>query len=225
MRILSIDTSSGCASCAILNDDHLVGESFINAKLTHSQTIMPMVDSLLKATQTKISEIDLFAVSVGPGSFTGLRIGISAVKGIAFALNKPCVGASTLEGLAYNLQEFDTLVCPVLDARCEQVYTALFRVQNNEVTRLWEDMAISIEEVKEKLSEFSTEKIYFVGDGARFFTPAPDILVNARASSVARVAKVMAEQNKTITADELTPVYIRLPQAERELKKKEANLK
>ena len=118
LKLLSLDTSSLAASAALWEDERLLGEFFINAKLTHSQTAMPMVEDLLKATQTSLSQVDLFAVSTGPGSFTGLRIGIAAVKGMAHALGKPCIPVSTLKGMAYNLLGFDGYVCPVMDARC-----------------------------------------------------------------------------------------------------------
>ena len=127
MKILAIDTSSQAASTALWEDGALLGEEYIRVKLTHSQTSLPMVQTLLQHTQTSLEEVDLLAVSVGPGSFTGLRIGIAAVKGIAYALGKPCGAISTLECLAHNFLGVDALVCAVMDARCKQVYTALFR--------------------------------------------------------------------------------------------------
>lgn len=139
MKILAIDTSSQSASCAVTEEGKLLGEFFTNVKLTHSQTILPMVENLLEQTRVALPEIGLFAVTDGPGSFTGLRIGLSAVKGMAHALGKGCVGVSTLEALAWNLSGMDAAVCPVLDARCSQVYTALFRSGGDFPERLADD--------------------------------------------------------------------------------------
>ena len=143
MKILALDTSSQAASCCLLEDERPVGLFYMDAKLTHSQTILPMVEQVLKACQQKLADVDLFAVSNGPGSFTGLRIGTAAVKGMAHGLGKPCVGLSTLEGLAYNLVGHGGIVCAVMDARCNQVYTALFDL-DNDLRRITEDMAIYI---------------------------------------------------------------------------------
>ena len=128
MKILALDSSAVSASAAVLDDDKVLGEFFINTKQTHSQTLMPMVQQVLIQTKTSLEEIDLFAVSAGPGSFTGVRIGVACVKGMAFAQNKPCIGVSTLEAMAYPLSMLNGIICAVMDARCQQVYHALFRV-------------------------------------------------------------------------------------------------
>lgn len=226
MKVLALDTSAKAAGCAVYKDGALLAESFLNAGLTHSQTIMPMLDSMLTRASLDISEIGLFAVSVGPGSFTGLRIGIAAVKGMAMAGNIPCSAVSTLEALAFNLTSFNGIIAPVMDARRAQVYTALFKTEGGALSRLSPDEAISIDELALKL-EAGTEPVILVGDGAvlcyerlneRFGSRlllAPENLRHQRAASVAAVAAEMPESQYK-TAEELEPVYLRLPQAERE---------
>ncbi len=226
MKILAIDSSSLAASAAIWQGDKLLGEFFINAGLTHSQTLMPMVQQLLHTTQTALEDLDCFAVSVGPGSFTGLRIGISAVKGMAFGLQKPCVAVSTLEGLACNLQGFDGILCPVMDARCQQVYTALFEAGAGGIRRLTDDAALPLEELGILLKK-QKKSVILVGDGALMcynnldqkegIAVAPAPLRHQRAASVGAVALQRARQGAVCPADALVPAYLRLPQAQREL--------
>lgn len=222
MKILALDTSSQAASAALLEDGKLLGESFINIPTTHSQTILPMAQQLLTAVGIPLAEIDRFAVTCGPGSFTGLRIGLSAIKGMAFALNKPCCGVSTLESLAWNLAGWSGLVCPVMDARCKQVYTALFDCSDGTPRRLWEDQALSIEEWQTKLPP--GKSVILVGDGARLcynsfekipdgLTTAPAHLLYQRAASVA----LCAQEGELVSPGQLVPAYLRLPQAQREL--------
>lgn len=229
LKLLSLDTSSLAASAALWEDDHLLGEFFINAKLTHSQTIMPMVEHLLEATQTSLSDVDLFAVSTGPGSFTGLRIGIAAVKGMAHALQKPCIPVSTLKGMAYNLPAFDGYVCPVMDARCQQVYTALFDLSSGKPVPVLEDCAIPLGQLKNQLQTL-TRPVILVGDGAKLcynecidscpqISLAPPALLFQRASSVAQAA--LDEMGQAVPAADLAPAYLRLPQAERDLLRKQ----
>ncbi|MGN0661063.1 MAG: tRNA (adenosine(37)-N6)-threonylcarbamoyltransferase complex dimerization subunit type 1 TsaB, partial [Oscillospiraceae bacterium] len=141
MIILGIDTSAQTASAAVCSEDRIIACGSVNAKLTHSQTIMPLVTSLLEAAHISLDGIDAFAVSKGPGSFTGIRIGVSAVKGLAFAKSKPCIGVSTLSALAYNMLGFDGIICPVMDARCSQVYNAVFRISGGAPERLCPDRA------------------------------------------------------------------------------------
>lgn len=223
MRILAVDTSAICASVAVLEEGKILSESSINAGLTHSRTLMPMIDSVLKNGEIDLGTIDLFACSVGPGSFTGIRIGVAAVKGLCDALNKKCVPMSTLEALAYNLMGRDCTAVSVMDARCNQVYCAIFRVQGDEITRLTDDMAIKIEQLDEMLKEYSD--VVFVGDGAKLchkalgYNKAPAALEYQKGSSVCLVAEKNAD--KAISSKELLPVYLRLPQAERELKAKQ----
>lgn len=224
MKILAIECSSLSAGAAITDGTKVLGESFANVGLTHSQTLMPMVESVLKSTGTDIKDIDVFSVSAGPGSFTGVRIGVSALKGLADAQDKPCFAVSSLECIAYPFRDFDGLVCPVMDARCNQVYTAVFENGN----RIINDDAILIDELKEKLIALN-KKILLAGDGAqlvynRLKDEIDDICLSdtqmqfAHASSVALISnEKLSSGEKTISSKELLPVYLRLPQAQREL--------
>lgn len=232
MKLLALDSSAVSASVAILDGDKLIGECFVNTKQTHSQTLMPMVRDLLTSTKTALDEIDVYAVSVGPGSFTGVRIGVSCVKGMAFAQEKPCIGVSTLESMAYPLVMLNGIVCGVMDARCQQVYNGLFRVQNGQVKRIANDCAVSISDLAKLLEQYTDETIYLVGDGAKLckeseaFAPlsvqlVPEHLQYQRAAGVAQCAmKQLRLGASAVTAEQLAPIYLRLPQAERELKKK-----
>lgn len=230
MRILAIDSSATAASAALTEDGKVLGEFYINTRLTHSQTLMPMVDNVLKCTQTQLSEVDLFAVSAGPGSFTGIRIGVASVKGLAMAQKKPCVGVSTLEAMALNLAHLNATVCAVMDARCQQVYNAVFSAHDGNLTRLTPDRAVSIEDLAAECTNYE-KPLYLVGDGAilcynkqRFqelgAKLSPEPLLYQRACGVAKAAQRLYEQDGTVDAAALMPVYLRLPQAERELKLK-----
>jgi len=191
----------------------ILASGFINMKITHSQTLMPLVESMLKSAGLTLNDIDCFAVSNGPGSFTGLRIAVSAVKAMAFATDKPVCGVSTLESLAYNLLGQDCTACPTMDARREEVYNAIFDIKGDKVTRLTPDRAISLEDLRAELSQYSN--VIFVGDGAHLAgTPAAEQLRWQSAVSVCMAAK------EFINAKELMPVYIRKPQAEREREEK-----
>lgn len=228
MRIFAIDTSAKSASAALVEDGVIKGEYFINTMLTHSETLMPMVDLLLKSVRVELSDIDYFAVNCGPGSFTGLRIGIAAVKGMAFALNKPCVAVSTLESMAYNLSAEEAVICAVMDARCSQVYNALFEKVNGSVVRLCEDRALKIDELNVELKNYVCRKIVLVGDGAKLcyermkedisnLKLAPENLLYQRASSVAFATGELIEKGDILDSSQLMPHYLRLPQAQREL--------
>lgn len=230
MKILSVDTSATAASVAVAEENKLIGEFSINTALTHSQTLMPMVDELLKNTGLSVNDIDAVAVNAGPGSFTGVRIGVAAVKGIAFPKNLPCVSVSTLESMAYNMLGNDCIVCSVMDARCSQVYNALFRVKGCTVTRMTDDRALSLTDLKNELRNIN-EKVVLVGDGAvlcsKFLGEELENIMLApfnnriqTASSVAYAAFEKINNGETVKADELMPVYLRLPQAQRELNKK-----
>ena len=224
MTILAIDTSSRAASCALLRDGVLAGEFFIDVQLTHSQTILPMVQSLLANTGIPMAQVDLLAVSGGPGSFTGLRIGIAAVKGMAMAVEKPCVLVSTLESLAWNLAAFTGVIVPVMDARRAQVYTAAFTWEGGRLTRQSPDAALSVDALRQTLAP-SPAPVMLVGDGAQLckehmadlahITVAPAALLHQRAASVALVAAGTAPSGRC-SAAALAPAYLRLPQAERE---------
>lgn len=225
MKILAIDTSAVCAGVAVVEKGKILSESSVNTGLTHSRTLMPMIDSTLKNGEIDISEIDCFACSVGPGSFTGVRIGVAAVKGLCDGLGKKCMAVSTLEALAYNLCDRDCVAVSVMDARCQQVYCAIFRNENGVVTRLTEDNALKIETLGEKLKEYEGD-IIFVGDGADIchkalgYKKAGAGSVYQRGSSVALAAEKNFSEDKLLSAKDIMPVYLRLPQAERELKAK-----
>ena len=221
MHTLAIDSSARACSCAILKDGKLLGEGFIDVGLTHSRTLMPLVESILKSADMALSDVDRFAVSVGPGSFTGVRIGVSAIKGMAFALDKPCVGVSTLLAMAYQpLRLYEGPVCPVMDARVRQAYAALFDLECGTVTRLWEDGAVGLDDLRARLPAGTL----LVGDGAHLlydpdgpFKMAPPHLVAQRAVGVALAAADMPD----MAADALVPIYLRRPQAEREYQEKQ----
>ena len=230
MKILAIDSSAKAASVAIIEDKKLLGEFFVNVGLTHSETLMPMVEDTLKNTNLKISDINAFAVSVGPGSFTGLRIGIAAIKGMAFADEIPCIEVSTLYSMAYNLIDENAIICAVMDARCNQVYNAVFDVCDEKITRLTPDITISIEELYFELEKLE-KKVILVGDGAVLCYNKNKNNLNLRlahenkrfqrASSVAFAAyDTYLNDNATISSADLVPKYLRIPQAERELIKK-----
>ncbi len=234
MKILSLECSATPASVAIIEDDKLIASSFVNVRLTHSQTLMPMVENTLKSAKLHINDIDGFSISNGPGSFTGVRIGISAVKGLAAPKDTPCVAVSTLSAMAENYIDTDCYVCAVMDARCNQVYNALFEINDGVITRLCEDRALLCDELSEEiknLSQNAQKSIIIVGDGTDIFYPFVEGLTNVKKSSPQRRYQNAAgvgfcsiedfKANKTITAKALLPFYLRLPQAERELKAKE----
>ena len=165
MLLFSLECSAAAASAAIYRDEKLLGEEFLNVPQTHSVTLLPMAKSLLEHTGISPAQIDYYAVSRGPGSFTGLRIGIAAIKGLAFPDDTPCIGVSTPEAIAYGLLGFEGTVIPMMDARCGQVYTALFQGKDGRLTRLSEDEALPLSELKEKLKS-CTGPLWLCGDGA-----------------------------------------------------------
>lgn len=234
MLILGIDSSAVSVSAAICetdghNNTRVIAEGFLNNKITHSQTLMPLVQSLLDNSKTALPDIDVFAVSAGPGSFTGLRIGVSAVKGMAYALGKPCREVSTLHAMAYNFQSYEGIVCAVMDARVNQVYNALFEIKDGIVKRLCDDRALMIPELKAELDEkYPDRKIMLCGDGAELcsgkfadprilLSPAPQRFQNGTGVCMA------AAEYPDINAAALMPKYLRLPQAERERLAREKN--
>ena len=232
MKILSLDASANSASVCIYDavEDKIIGDFYINTKLTHSQTLVPMIDALLNSAKLSLSDIDFFAVNTGPGSFTGIRIGVSVIKGMAMALNKPCVSVSTLHSMAYNfIDSGDVVVCACMDARRNQVYNALFEIKNGIVDRVCEDRAISVEALFEELSSID-KSVILVGDGAELcYSQKGEVDVTLsvaskryqRASSVALAAVDLINKNETLTAATLMPTYLRLSQAERERLNKE----
>lgn len=224
MRILAVDTSAVCAAVAVTDGEKILSECQTNTGLTHSRTLMPMIDSALKNAEIPLESIDVFACSVGPGSFTGIRIGVAAIKGLCDGLKKKCLPVSTLEALAYNLLGRKCTAVSVMDARCNQVYCGIFLVDGDRVTRLTEDEAIKIDDLGEKLGKY--EDVIFVGDGARIchkalgYRIASPSEIYQKGSSVAFCAEKNYSDEKLLDGAELMPVYLRLPQAERELKAK-----
>ncbi|MBQ4226910.1 MAG: tRNA (adenosine(37)-N6)-threonylcarbamoyltransferase complex dimerization subunit type 1 TsaB [Clostridia bacterium] len=223
MTILGIDTSSAACSCALLKDDKLLGETLVNVGLTHSETIMPAVSALLEHEGLAPKDVDVFAVAAGPGSFTGVRIGVCAVKALAEACKKPCARVDALQAIAEG-SAYEGLICPILDARRDQVYTALFRRKRTVLTRVREDAALSLDELIEALRD--APEVYFTGDGLNSYEArileamgdralfAPAHIRVLRASALCRAAQ--ADPACWMSADRLTPFYLRLPQAERE---------
>lgn len=226
MKILALESSAVACSVCLTEDEHLIAQSFENSGLTHSVTLLPMAEALLKHCGTRLEDVDVFAVAAGPGSFTGLRIGVSECKGLAWALDKPCAKVSTLEAMAWNLVMFPGELCCVMDARRSQVYNARFRAGGEAPLRLCPDRAVGLEELGEELKNGGEPQI-LVGDGAQLcynhfmnmglpVRLAPPNLRWQSAWGVARGALEQARQGKLITAGELTPDYHRLSQAERE---------
>ncbi len=226
MNILAIDSSGKSASAAILKEDKLIGETFLNTGYTHSETLLPMIINLLSACKTELSEIDMIAANRGPGSFTGLRIGLSVAKGLAFSQETMLFGTPTLLSLAYNVKQFDGIICPVMDARRNEFYNALFEGQS--LKRLSVDRAISAEGLYFELSKLN-KRVILVGDGARIaislFPPNENIgiaeenLLYPRAGSVAFTACLLLKQGEK--AGEFMPEYLRMSQAEREYREKQ----
>ena len=229
MKILALDTSATVATVAVTDDLTPLAEYTVNNKNTHSETLLPMIESVLAALSMKISDIDLFALSAGPGSFTGVRIGAATIKGLAFGSKKPCAEVSTLEALANNLLFHKGLICPVMNARRSQVYTALFRSDGKALTRLMPDSALAISELDEILAKYA-EPVSLVGDGyeiteagltatATVYVPEPQRMQSAL--SVARVAYEKYKVGEYKTDAELSVNYLRPSQAERERAEKE----
>ena len=231
MKILAIDSSGLVAGAAVMEDDRMTAEFTVNFKKTHSQTLMPMVDTVLKRLEIEPGEIDAVAVSSGPGSFTGLRIGAASAKGLAMALDKPVVSVPTLEALAYNLYGFRGLVVPIMDARREQVYTGIYEFdEENGLRTLMEGAAMAFSELMEKLNGIGRE-VCFLGDGVPVFKEyidahaqirvsfAPNHLSHQRAGAVGALALKYFKEGKCCPAAEMRPIYLRKSQAEREREK------
>lgn len=227
MKILAVDSSSVTASVAITENGKVLAENFINNGLTHSQTLMPMVEKTINESGISVKDIDLFAITHGPGSFTGVRIGIASVKGMADALDKKCLPISTLEAIAEPLKNEDVIACAVMDARCNQVYTAIF----NKGKRLCDDKAVLIDELGEELKQYD-KKIVFIGDGSvlcydklheiiQDCDVADEKIRYVHGESIGFVAENKIKNGEEpINSANLVPFYLRLPQAERELNNK-----
>ena len=238
MRILAIDSSGLVATVAIVDEENGVSkttaEYTVNFKKTHSQTLLPMLDEIVRMTEMDLNTVDAIAVSGGPGSFTGLRIGSATAKGLGLALNKPLIHIPTVDGLAYNLCFSDRIVCPIMDARRNQVYTGIYEFRGNTMEVLEPQMAVDIEVIAEKLCE-RQQDVIFLGDGVPVFKDrlcnglmdklhdcgkefyfAPAHVNKQRAGAVGALALRYLEEGKTETAEEHQPEYLRMAQAERE---------
>ena len=226
MRILALESSATAASVAVCEDQELIAQTVLHTGLTHSQTLLPMLENLLSACKLRLADMELIAVAVGPGSFTGLRIGVSAAKGLSWATGLPCAACSTLESMAWTVAHCRGDICTLMDARRGQVYHARFRSDGKQLTRLSPDQAISLEDLAQVLREAETPQL-LVGDGARqgldylekagiLVTLAPPHLRLQSAWGVARCALEAARRGETLSGDALIPTYLRLSQAERE---------
>lgn len=226
MVILSLESSAGPASCAVYRDEDMLAYSYTNNGLTHSKTLMSMVENAMRSAGLEYSDLQAVAVSVGPGSFTGLRIGVSIVKGIAWASELLAIPVSSLESMAFGAAHMGMPICAVMDARCGQVYNALFDVVDGVPVRTTEDRAISMEELAEELKKRAKNYV-IVGDGSKlcynylesvglFLNTAPSHVMFQSACGVALAALKSWNNNGAVKPGELKPVYLRLPQAERE---------
>lgn len=234
MRILALDSSGLVATVALVEDEQTIAEYTVNYKKTHSQTLLPMLDEIVKMTEFDLYAIDAIAVAGGPGSFTGLRIGSATAKGLGLALGKPLIHVPTVDGMAYNLFGCKGLICPMMDARRNQVYTGIYRFENQfEVVE--EQMAISVEELIEKLNQYG-EKVTFLGDGVPVYGAllkeglkvdysfAPAHVNRQSAAAVGALGMQYFAEGKLESAKDHQPDYLRLSQAERERAEKHANL-
>lgn len=221
MLLLSVESSAVTASAALTDGNRVIKSELINNGLTHSETLLPLIERVMQGYS--YSELDAVAVSAGPGSFTGVRIGVATVKGIAFPNNLPCISVSPLEAVAYNFIRENAVICAVMDARRMQFYNALFSVKNGKVTRLCKDRAISAQALEDELAQY--DKVIVAGDGAKLFYSslnadncelAPEELMYQSGTGIA----VAAQDKQKILASALMPVYLRPSQAERELKLK-----
>lgn len=227
MKILGIDSSGMVASAAVTADNTLVAEFTVNNKQTHSQTLLPMIDQVVQMSGIALQEMDAIAIAAGPGSFTGLRIGASTAKGLGLALDKPLVSVPTLEGMAYRLVGCNGLVCPMMDARRNQVYTGIYRVTAEQLEVVADQKAVDVQEILQELAEYQ-EPVIFLGDGVPVYQEtiaacypgeyqlAPLHLSRQSAAAVAALGEIYYRQGKIQTAQEHHPVYLRKSQAERE---------
>lgn len=234
MLIFGIDTCCMAATAALVDEKVLLAQTVINHKKTHSQMMMPQIEEMFRLSGIDPKTVDAFAAAVGPGSFTGVRIGVATAKAMAQAQEKPCIAVSTLEALAFPLKFFDGIVAPILDARRNQVYNALFKCECGKMTRLTPDRAVSLESLLEELNEIN-RNVLFVGDGTLVFEEeiksalknrahfAPKLLRMNLAGAVAEIGFEKYQNGEACTYSELVPQYVRLSQAEQDLLKKEQN--
>ena len=233
MKILAFDSTAKVASVSVAEDEKILAAYNVDNGLTQSELLLPMAEAVLRSLCLDFSDIDAFAVTTGPGSFTGVRIGVSLVKGLAFGKKTPCVSISTLEALAENLSGLSGIIVPCMDARRAQVYSAIFASDENGIKRLSEDEALPVTELYERLKSYEPQPIYLVGDGYGIAYKAlsemglsslastPKLLRNQNAASVAAIAKRKLDAGDTLTDDTISPIYLRMPQAERERLEKE----
>lgn len=225
MKILAVDSTENTAAVAITEDDTLIASTVINAGRSHSELLLPAIESLMTASHLSYDDIGLFACSSGPGSFTGVRIGVATIKGLAFGRNIPCIGVSATEALAYNYLNIDGIICPAMDARRSQLYNAIFRSHNGRIERLTPDRTISSCDLASELLSYD-EHIYFCGGGEHIIRaaaegnqnvrPTPEILKRQNAYSVAVCAlRNLCENTDHLTDKALSPSYLRPSQAER----------
>ena len=232
MKLLALESSAKAASCAVLADGEMLASAWQATGLTHSRTLLPMVEDMLRNSELTVQDMDAVAVAAGPGSFTGLRIGVAAVKGLAWAAEKPCVPISTLEAMAWPLAHMEGNIVCAMDARRQQIYNAVFRADGGELTRLREDRAISLEDAAADLTGLDGP-MFIVGDGARLCfdflreqgIPCQLAPGHLRLQSAVGVGLAAWRQwpEGAVSAQELTPVYLRLSQAERERLEREKN--
>lgn len=227
MKILGIDSSGLVASAAIADEKNIIAEFTVNNKQTHSQTLLPMIEKVVDMSGIELERIDAIAIAAGPGSFTGLRIGSATAKGIGLALKKPVVSVPTLEGLAYRVSVFDGIICPIMDARRNQVYTGIYKMDKGNLVCLSEQKAVDIHEIIEELEKYD-EKVIFLGDGVEVqretiekefkkeYCFAPIHLSKQSAAAVAVLGDIYFNQGKAEDAAEHKPIYLRKSQAERE---------
>ena len=228
MKILALDSTAVVGTVALCEDQKLIAHYTLNTGNTHSQTLLPMIESALRSAEWEIDDLDLFAVSNGPGSFTGVRIGVATIKGLAFGKDIPCAGVSTLEALAYNLRYYTGILCPVMNARRAQVYNSLFSCENGVLTRLCPDRAIAIADLDAELAAMQ-QPVYLVGDGyditAEGFTqtkvtPVPEEQRVQSGYSVAMCGLAAYERGEATNDTDLAVIYLRPSQAERERNEK-----
>lgn len=235
MKILGIESSGLTASIAVWQDDMIIAEYTTNFKKTHSETLLPMIAEVLERINIDVNEMDYIAVSEGPGSFTGLRIGAATAKGLGLATGKELVSVPTVEALAYNLYNVQGVICPIMDAKRDQVYTGIFKYEDGELETLFATDAVAITEIIDKINGFGKE-VTFLGDGVPVYKDvindsikvpcryAPANHAYQSAASVCVLAAKMVKEGKVVGADMMRPEYLRLSQAERERMEKEKNL-
>ena len=236
MKILALDSSGLVASVAVTEDDNLLGEYTINYKKTHSQTLLPMLDEVAKMIELDLKTVDVIAVSAGPGSFTGLRIGSATAKGLALALDKKIVSVPTVDALAYNIWNCTDVICPLMDARRQQTYTGLYTFEDGRMQTLLPQCVVKIEEIINKVNDMG-KPVVFLGDGVPVFADfiaqhckvpyqyAPAHCNKQRAASVAALGAILYGEGKAEPAAEQKPDYLRLSQAERERQEKERDFR